>query len=93
MSSDLGKRAAKDLKLGADCVAHARLFFNRPAFDLESAHPPTFTLTPEGDMYDELRRDYAAMASMVFGAAPAFEAIIESVINLEQAINEKAPLD
>jgi len=92
MSSDVGKRAAKDLKLGADCVAHARMFFNRPAFDLESAHPPTFTLTPEGDMYDELRRDYAAMAGMIFGAAPAFETIIDSVINLEHAINEEAPL-
>ena len=93
MNSDLGKRAARDLKLGADCVAHARMFFNRPAFDLERAHPPTFTLTPEGDMYDELRRDYAAMAGMIFGSAPAFEAIIESVINLEHAINEEVPLD
>jgi hypothetical protein len=87
VSSDLGKRAAKDLELGADCVAHARMFFNRPAFDLGSAHPPSFVLTPEGDMYEELRRDYAAMTGMIFGAAPSFEAIIESVVSLEQAIN------
>ena len=87
MGTNLGKQAAKNLKLGADCVAHARMFFNRPAFDLESAHPPTFVLTPEGDMYDELRRDYAAMSGMIFGNAPPFEAIIESVIGLEQAIN------
>ena len=87
MTSDLGKRAAKDLKLGADCVAHARMFFNRPAFDLESAQPPSFVLTPEGDMYDELRRDYAAMSGMIFGDAPPFEAIIESVVDLEHAIN------
>lgn len=87
MASDLGKRAAKDLELGADCVAHARMFFNRPAFDLESAHPPSFVLTPEGDMYDELRRDYAAMSGMIFGNAPPFEAIVESVVDLEHAIN------
>ena len=93
MSSDLGKRAAKDLELGADCVAHARMFFNRPAFDLESAHPPTFTLTPEGDMYDELRRDYAAMSGMIFGDAPPFEAIIESVADLEQALNADSSRD
>lgn len=93
MSSDLGKRAARDLKLGADCVAHARMFFNRPAFDLESAHPPTFMLTPEGDMYDELRRDYAAMSGMIFGDAPPFEAIIESVVDLEQAINADSSRD
>lgn len=46
MNSDVGKRATKDLNLGADCVNHARMFFNRPAFDLESAHPPSFVLTP-----------------------------------------------
>ena len=33
------------------------------------------------------------MAGMIFGSAPAFEAIIESVINLEHAINEEVPLD
>ena len=93
MNSDLGKRAAKDLKLGADCVAHARMFFNRPAFDLESAHPPSFVLTPEGDMYDELRRDYAAMSGMIFGDAPPFEAIVESVVELEHAINEGSSRD
>lgn len=87
MNSDVGKRATKDLNLGADCVNHARMFFNRPAFDLESAHPPSFVLTPEGDMYDELRRDYAAMAGMIFGNAPPSEAIVESVVDLEHAIN------
>lgn len=87
MNSDLGQQAAKDVKLGADCVAHARMFFNRPAFDLESAHSPTFKLTPEGDMYNELRRDYAAMANMIFGEPPAFEAIVEVVAILEEAIN------
>ncbi len=87
MNSDVGKRAARDLALGADCVAHARMFFNRPAFDLESAHPPTFVLTPEGGMYDELKRDYAAMAGMIFGDSPSFESIIESVVALEDAIN------
>lgn len=87
MTSAIGAAAAADRALGADCVAHARMFFNRPAFDLGSAHPPHFALTPEGDMHGELRRDYAAMAGMIFGDPPAFEEIIESVISLEQAIN------
>jgi len=38
-------------------------------------------------MYDELRRDYAAMSGMIFGDAPPFEVIIESVVDLELAIN------
>jgi Nucleotidyl transferase AbiEii toxin, Type IV TA system len=93
MNSEVGKRAAPDLKLGADCVAHARMFFNRPDFDLGSAHPPSFVLTPEGHMRDELRRDYLAMAGMIFGDAPPFDAIMESVVQLERAINAKVAGD
>jgi len=88
MRAEVGKQAVADLELGADCVAHAQMFFNRPDFDLASAHPPTFVLTPEGEMYDELRRDYAAMAGMIFGEPPPFEDLIESVAALEQAVNK-----
>ncbi|MCL4069493.1 nucleotidyl transferase AbiEii/AbiGii toxin family protein [Pseudomonas sp. GX19020] len=85
--SDAGKNALKDRDLAEDCVAHARMFFNRPAFDLATAAPPTFSIRPEGKMLDDLRRDYRAMAGMIFGEAPAFEAIIESISGLEVALN------
>lgn len=87
MNSDIGAAAVGDLALGADCVDHALMFFNRPDFDLASARPPTFTLTPEEGMYDDLKRDYAAMTTMIFGEPPAFDAIIESVADVERAIN------
>ena len=64
LASEIGERAVNDLALGADCVAHARIIFRRPAFDLASAHPPTFALTPEDDMddmHDALARDHGAM--------------------------------
>jgi hypothetical protein len=87
MQSETGQRALANPALGADCVAHARMFFNRPAFDLASAHPPTFALVPEGGMYDELRRDYAAMSGMIFGTAPRFEDVVESVAELQSLVN------
>lgn len=77
MASDVGQKALANRALGADCVAHARMFFNRPDFDLASAIAPSFTLRPEGVMYDDLRRDYTAMSTMIFGAVPDFEAVIE----------------
>jgi hypothetical protein len=77
----------KDLRLGADCVDHARMFFNRPDYDLGSAHPPSFALTPEGAMYDDLKRDYAAMSAMIFGEPPRFDAIVQSVAAVEQLVN------
>ena len=87
LEADIGKTAVKDLELGADCVAHALMFFNRPSFDLASAHPPTFALTPEGEMYDGLKRDYDAMKTMIFGAPPDFDAVVEQVAALEATIN------
>lgn len=63
------------------------MFFNQPDFDLESSEPPTFGLCPEGDMQDALRRDYRAMSTMIFGAPPGFEEIIEEISGLERLIN------
>ena len=90
MNSSIGAAAVMDKALGADCVEHARMFFNRPALDLASASPPTFTLTPEGGMYDDLRRDYAAMTAMIFFEPPAFEAIVETIAEVERTINAGA---
>ena len=87
LASDVGPRALGAPDLGADCVAHARLFFNRPPFDLARARPPTFALTPVEGMTEALRRDYAAMRGMIFGAAPEFAAILDSVGELEHRIN------
>lgn len=89
MQLPLGAQAINNPALGADCVAHARTFFNRPVFDLASAVPPTFALMPEGEMYDALKRDYAAMSGMIFGTAPSFEAIAESIADLERRVNAR----
>jgi len=90
LASDAGEKALANSALGADCVAHARMFFNRPDFDLASAVAPSFMLCPEGAMYDDLRRDYAAMTTMIFGAAPDFDVVIESVAALQSKLNAAA---
>lgn len=91
MASESGQRAMANRVLGQDCVAHARLFFDRPAYDLASAKPPTFSICPEGAMFDELSRDYVAMTTMIFGKAPAFDLVIESVAALEAKLNALLP--
>lgn len=87
LQSETGQTAMANTELGADCVAHARMFFNRPDFDLISAQAPTFALCPEGGMIDDLRQDYRAMSVMIFGEAPSFDAVIEAIAGLEQALN------
>lgn len=93
MASDIGQKALANPALGADCVAHARMFFNRPYFDPASAVAPSFTLCPEGAMYDDLRRDYAAMSTMICDTAPTFDAVIESVAALQSLLNKAPPQD
>jgi hypothetical protein len=83
-----GTSAIKDPELGADCVAHARMFFNRPDFDLASAAPGSFALTPHGEMIEQLRVDYRAMTGMIFGNPPAFEAVLESITSLQARLNK-----
>ena len=85
--SDLRTKAVGDRKLAADCAAHARMFFNSPDLDLESATPRTFSLSPTEGMADELRRDYGRMAGMIIGPAPKFEDVMASIASLEAELN------
>lgn len=48
--SEAGKVALADSDLGADCVRHARMFFDRPDYDLASAAAGTFAITPSKGM-------------------------------------------
>ncbi len=87
LGSEVGKAALADHYLGADCVRHARMFFDRPDYDLASAAPGSFALIPVDGMVEALRRDYGNTTAMIFGAAPGFEEILASAKQIEQAIN------
>jgi hypothetical protein len=86
-ATPVGAAALADAALGADCVAHARMFFNRPDFDLASAAPGSFALSPHGAMIEQLRVDYRAMQGMIFDTPPDFDAVLESIGALEARLN------
>jgi hypothetical protein len=88
LDSDVGRAASTDLALGVDCVRHARMFFNSPDLNLATAAPGRFTLSPSAEMATELARDYAAMAGMIFGKAPALEEVLGRIAELEAHINQ-----
>ena len=85
--SELGVRAIADRELGADCVAHARMFFNSPDLGLDRAVSGTFSLSATDAMFGELRRDYARMSGMIIGAPPEFDEVMASVVAVENEIN------
>jgi len=88
LGSEVGKAALADHDLGADCVRHARMFFDRPDYDLASAVPGSFAIAPVGEMVDVLRRDYANTTAMIFGAAPRFSEILASAAEIERIVND-----
>jgi hypothetical protein len=84
----VGKKACTDTALIGDCVEHARMFFYRKDTGLEDVKRGTFRLLPTGELVDHLRRDYDAMTTMIFGAAPDFKAVLDSVAMAEAWLNE-----
>jgi Nucleotidyl transferase AbiEii toxin, Type IV TA system len=87
LASDAGEGFAQDKAMAADCVQHARMFFNRPDFDLAAAAPGSYALVPHDEMLTNLEQDYEAMSGMIFGETPAFGAIIDSIVNLEKRLD------
>ncbi|MDZ7753189.1 MAG: nucleotidyl transferase AbiEii/AbiGii toxin family protein [Gammaproteobacteria bacterium] len=86
-ASPVAAAAIAETALGTDCVAHARMFFNRPDFDFASAAPGSFAMVPHDAMIDQLRVDYRAMQGMIFGDPPEFEAVLKSISALETHLN------
>lgn len=86
-ASQTGGNAANDLEMARDCVRHAKMFFNRPNFDLASAAPGTFALMPHDKMLDALHRDYEAMAGMIFGRIPPIDEVLAAIAELEKRLN------
>jgi hypothetical protein len=89
-ASAAGRVALAESHLGIDCVRHARMFFDRPDYDLASAGPGSFALAPIGGMIDALGRDYDSMKAMIFGPVPAFAEILTSVQEIERIANSVA---
>jgi hypothetical protein len=83
--SNAGKAALAGLDLGADCVRHARMFFDPPDYDFASAASGSFAIAPVPKMIDAFARDYENTTAMIFGAAPSFDDIMASAREIEES--------
>lgn len=87
MKTEVGSRAISNLAMADECARHARMFFDRPDFNLHLAVPGTFALVASDPMLERLRRDYDNMAGMILGVIPAFDDVMASVADLEARLN------
>lgn len=88
-ASQPGRLALADDALGDDCVRHARMFFDRPDYDLGSARPGTYALVPHDAMTHALRNDYENTKAMIFGEPPTFDDILASIAKIEAELNDQ----
>ena len=87
MAAPVGEKACTDNALIEDCVRHAKMFFYRGNTGLGAAARGSFRLQPNREMLEPLRRDYSAMATMIFGEVPTFEQVLASVARAEERLN------
>jgi len=87
MADPIGEKACADQTLIEDCVRHARTFFYRSNTGLDVAKGGSFRLQPTPLMVGPLRKDYEAMKIMIFGDAPSFEVVLQSVKRAEKNLN------
>ena len=73
LGTEVGNRALADLALGSDCIERARIFFNRPDYNLVSAVAGSFSLLAIGNMISRLSQDYDNTQAIIFGEAPEFK--------------------
>lgn len=90
LESEVGDQALEDRELGADCLRHRRVFFPGRKGERATAGPGGYRLVPEGEMVEQLRRDYDRMRGMIFGEAPAFDAVMASIEAIERRVNERS---
>lgn len=89
IQSPIGENALKDNHLAVDYAHHAQLFFNSKDLDLKNAAHGTFSLSPEKEMIEILKKDYYSMAGMIFGEVPEFTDVLQVISNLEDKLNTR----
>lgn len=86
---DVGQAALADRELLADVVRHKKVFFHAGYAHYDRCLDGRLRLVPDDDQLPGLKADYDAMraAAIVGGDAPKFDALIETIRNLETALN------
>jgi len=85
---ELGKQAIADTDLLASVVEHKKVFYKRTASKYELAVPGTLQILSSKEFAEVLRPEYEEMTEiMIFGDAPDFDVVVDSLLKLQDRIN------
>jgi Nucleotidyl transferase AbiEii toxin, Type IV TA system len=88
---DYGVATASMFELAEASRRHKDLMFRAPDHRYDRAIPGSFRLVPTEDMQKKLAADYRKMSAMIFGQAPAFDTVMQSIRQLEEFLNSMNP--
>ncbi len=90
MDSDFGKRACTDRPLLDRILKNRRIYFEYTWLNYEKFGPGYFKFVPPADRIGFWRDDYRSLCeNMVFGGAPEFSDLMDSLAALEIKLNNK----
>lgn len=86
-----GRSAVKNRELLEDVVRHKKVFFHTGYANYDECLDGRLKLLPETDTLEGLRGDYEKMvgAGMMYSTPPDFEAIVDSIRDLESRVNSR----
>lgn len=82
------KEAITQLELLQSVISHKSLFFASKKASYETISTHGLKLLPSEHKLHELQKDYQAMELMIFGKHPSFEAIMNSIQEIEATLNQ-----
>ena len=85
-----GEAAIRNTRLLTDVLEHTREHFLVAGVDYDAFGPTTLGLSPQGEVRDELRKDYAAMEEMLPDDTPRFDELMEELEAVEARTAEAA---
>jgi len=83
--------AMRQIELFEQVAKHKSIFFYSSWARYENAKPGTLRLLPRLEQIPEFKRDYNKMQEMFFTNPPTFDAIMDSLKELENKINHMNP--
>jgi hypothetical protein len=88
--SPIKDKALAEVELLAEVVAFKERFYFSAWARYDLAVPGSLRLVPDGPVLKAVTDDYRAMATMIFGTIPPFEAILAGLQDLENEINRRS---
>lgn len=87
LQTEAGRSALSDFELLTAVREHNLIAFRQAWRRFEEAMPGTLRLVPQLDLLNVIKRDYAAMEGMILGDVPAFDWIVEKLVQAEDLVN------